>query len=413
MTAIKFILHRVTPERLFMISVMLVNGGNYLYNLILGRLLGPEAFSEAALLVTFLLVLSFLGMTFQLATAKFSILFNQNEWLAFEQLMYKYALAIGTLMGILIFGFSQELQHIFQTSSSFMFKTFAMAIPSYFFMSVNRGKYQGKQDYRSLSLTYQTEMWSRLLLTLLFLWLVPLESSILVAGGIAISFLFGLIPSTFQWKGLFTRQSLSAANKKLVLGFIGITLCYEGTLIIINNSDILLVKHYFPATEAGMYSSLALIGRVVYFVAWMFVMLLLPEVILRKKQGLNTTPTLFKYVTYIGALSFMIVLVSLLFPKYIITMMFGEAYLSMAPLLWQYALATSLFAIANIFSYYFLSLNEYGPIMASGVIGIIQVAMISIFHSSLSIVVHIQILAMALLLIFQVLFFIRKNILES
>ena len=162
-----------------------------------------------------------------------------------------------------------------------------------------------------------------------------------------------------------------------------------------------------------MYSSLALIGRMVYFVAWMFVMLLLPEVIQRQKQGLKTAPILFRYVAYIGTLSFGIVLISLLFPKYIITLMFGDAYLPMAPLLWQYALATSLFAIGNIFSYYFLSLNEYVPIMVSGVMGIIQVAMITIFHSSLSIVVQVQILAMTMLLVFQVLFFIKKNILDT
>lgn len=413
MTTIKFVLQKISPEKLFMISVMLVNGGNYLYNLILGRLLGPEVFSEAALLVTFLLVLSFLGMTFQLATAKYTILFSGDEWLGFEQLMYRYALGLGVIIGVLIFGLAPQLQDMFQTTSSFMFKTFATAIPFYFLMSVNRGKYQGKQDYKSLSMTYQTEMWSRLLFTLLFLWLVPLESSLLIAVGITLSFLFGLIPSNFKWKNLWAKHSLSVVNKKMVLGFIGITLCYELTLIIINNSDILLVKHYFPPKEAGMYSSLALIGRMVYFVAWMFVMLLLPEVIQRQKQGLKTAPILFRYVAYIGTLSFGIVLISLLFPKYIITLMFGDAYLSMAPLLWQYALATSLFAIGNIFSYYFLSLNEYVPIMVSGVMGIIQVAMITIFHSSLSIVVQVQILAMTMLLVFQVLFFIKKNILDT
>ena len=67
---------RISPEQLFMISVLFVNGGNYLYNLILGRFLGPEQFADAAVLVTFLLVLSFLAMTFQLVTAKFSVLLD-------------------------------------------------------------------------------------------------------------------------------------------------------------------------------------------------------------------------------------------------------------------------------------------------------------------------------------------------
>lgn len=39
---IRFVKKGIKPEQLFMLSVLLVNGGNYLYNLVLGRVLGPE-----------------------------------------------------------------------------------------------------------------------------------------------------------------------------------------------------------------------------------------------------------------------------------------------------------------------------------------------------------------------------------
>ena len=73
-----FKLKSIAPEQLFMLSVLIVNGGNYLYNLLLGRLLGPSQFADAAVLITFLLVLSFVAMTFQLATAKFSVVLQSN-----------------------------------------------------------------------------------------------------------------------------------------------------------------------------------------------------------------------------------------------------------------------------------------------------------------------------------------------
>lgn len=410
MTAFKITLKNISPEKLFMGSVLLVNGGNYLYNLLLGRLLGPEVFAEAALLITLLLVLSFLGMTFQLGTAKFAVLFTGKDWDAFLQLMYKYALGFGMLVGILLFAFAENLREVFQTESSLVFKTFAVAVPLYFIMSVNRGKYQGRQDFSKLSITYQTEMWSRLLLTFGLLWLVPLSPAFLVALGIAISFIFGLIPSKLDGKQLFKKMILEGSKKSRVVKFMILTACYELTQIIINNSDILLVKHYFDALDAGLYASLALIGRVVYFVAWMFVMLLLPTVVEKQKNGEATAPVLFKYVGYIGALSLTIVLACALIPELIIQIMFGEAYLAMAPLLWQYALATSLFAISNIFAYYFLSLDEYKPVVVSGLLGISQIALIMFFHSSLTIVVHVQIVAMIILLIAQLIYFAQKNV---
>tara|TARA_R110002051_G_scaffold34256_3_gene76317 strand:- start:39246 stop:40502 length:1257 start_codon:yes stop_codon:yes gene_type:complete len=409
MTTIKLVLKKITPQHLFMGSALLVNGGNYLYNLLLGRILGPEAFADAALLVTLLLVLSFVGMTFQLATTKFAVLFTGETWNSFKNTMYRYALVFGLFTGVLVLFFSKNLQALFNTQNHYMFIVFAVAVPLYFIMSVNRGRFQGRHEFGKLAATYQTEMWSRLLLTFALLWLVPFEPGILIALGIALSFVFGLFPSDFKNVQVFSSAKLSAVDLKQVWIFIGLTAGYELTQIIINNSDILLVKHYFDAKEAGLYSSLALIGRVVYFVAWMFVMLLMPTVIQKQKDGEPTAPVLFKYVFFIGSLSTFIVFICFLFPNLIITLMFGDAYLSIAHLLWKYALATSLFAVSNIFAYYFLSLNQYSPVILSGLLGFSQVALIMLYHDSLESVVHMQIVAMIILLVAQLLFFVIKN----
>nr|WP_238934819.1 sugar isomerase [Aurantibacter crassamenti] len=390
-------------------SALIVNGGNYLYNLLLGRLLGPEAFADAALLVTLLLVLSFVGMTFQLATTRFAVLFSGDNWSAFKNTMYKYALIFGVISGSVILFFSKYLQQIFHTQNHWMFVIFAIGTPLYFVMSVNRGRFQGKQEFTKLAGTYQTEMWSRLILTFAFLWFLPLEPGILIAIGIGLSFVFGLIPSNLNSIQIFSKNQLKGDELKKVWIFIGLTAGYELTQIIINNSDVLLVKHFFNSIDAGLYASLALIGRVVYFVAWMFVMLLMPTVMQKHKDGESTAPVLFKYVFFIGSLSTLIVIACYLMPETIINMMFGSAYISVAHLLWQYALATSLFAISNIFAYYFLSLNQYAPVVLSGLLGMSQVVLITFFHSSLTMVVQVQIIAMVVLLIAQVLFFLFKN----
>ncbi|SIS90099.1 Membrane protein involved in the export of O-antigen and teichoic acid [Zobellia uliginosa] len=410
MTAIKLMLKKVSQEQLFMGSVLLVNGGNYLYNLLLGRLLGPAAFSEAALLVTLLLVLSFMGMTFQLATAKFAVIFSGREWDVFKNISYRQASIVGLVIGILILAFSKQLQSLFNTNSHWMFVIFGLGIPIYFFMSVNRGAYQGRQEFAKLSITYQTEMWSRLLLTMILLFWLDIEPGTLVALGIFLSFLFGLFPSDSTSISFKESRKLSPDNAKRVSQFIWLTACYEFTQIIINNSDVLLVKHYFEPVEAGLYASLALIGRVVYFVAWMFVMLLLPVVVQKQKDGQPTAPILFKYVSYIGLLSAGIVVVCYFFPELIITLMFGDSYIAMSSLLWQYALATSLFAISNIFAYYFLSLDHYVPVILSGVLGLSQILLVVLYHESLDRVVHMQLIAMSVLLLVQLLYFAHKEL---
>lgn len=400
----------LTPGQVFMISAFFVNAGNYFYNLALGRLLGPEAFADAAVLITFLLVLSFVAMTFQLVTAKFAVLFTGSIFKNFLGFITKHALFFGLSFGVGITLFSENLQSIFNTSTSYMFTFFGIGIPIYFLMSVNRGVFQGREEFDKLSITYQSEMLSRLLITLALLYFIEIQSSILVSIGILISFVFGLMPFKIKNIVVKTTYVLGNENRKQVVRFFTITAFYEFTQIIINNSDILLVKHYFDSYEAGLYASLALIGRVVYFVAWMFVMLLLPTVVKKQKNGEAHAPVLLKYVGYITALSAVIVTGSYLFPEFVVNMMFGDAYISIAPLLWKYALATSVFAVANIFAYYFLSLDQYIPVIISAVLGISQIVLIVFFHDSLQQVVVVQIIAMIILLATQLLFFAGNSL---
>ncbi len=404
---------QISTEQIFMLSILLVNGGNYIYNLLLGRILGPSEFADAAILITFLLVLSFVGMTFQIVTAKYAVLFKTEKLTAFLKLITKYASFFGILFGAVIFFYHKELQLIFHTQTSSMFWIFALGLPLYFLMSVNRGLYQGKDLLNKLSLTYQSEMISRLVITIGVVLLIPaIPSSIAIAIGIVISFIFGLFP--FQKKIVKSTRVVTEklVETKSIIIFFGLTAFYEFTQIIINNSDIILVKHYFDNEQAGLYASLALIGRVVYFVSWMFVMLLLPKVIQLKKDGENTLPILLKYVGYIIILSTLIVTFTWLFPEFVVRLMFGEQYISISPLLWKYALATSIFAIANIFAYYFLSIGKYIPVIVSAFLGLTQIGLIMLYHNSLEQVVLMQVLTMILLLIFQLGYFFYHNIRE-
>lgn len=402
---------RLKSAQWFMLSALFVNAGNYLYNLILGRLLGPSQFADAALLITFLMLLSFIAMTFQLSLAKFTAAAEDHEVPLLWHFIRKYALWTGIIIGILILLWAPQFQSWFNTQSLWMFYLLGLGVPLYFLMSVNRGYYQGRTDFLKLSATYQTEMLSRLILSVLLVLIWRENTAILVAIGILLSLGFALVPFPRLPKiNQALTYSLAPEKKKAIRLFVGITAFYELSQIIINNSDILLVKHYFKAYEAGLYASMALIGRMVYFVAWMLVMVLLPRVVQLEKQQVNSLPLFLKYLAGISLLVFCIVLGAYFFPNTLVQLLFGEAYTSIAPLLWKYALATALFTLANVFVYYFLSLGQYLPVLLSALLGLAQVGSLIFFHHSLEQVVEVQIICMALLCLMQVLlFFYLKN----
>ena len=393
-----------------MFVMLVVNLGNYLYNLVLGRILGPHVFADTAIMITFLLVLSFIGMTFQIATTKFTVTLQDKEREVLIVLFNKVCIVLGGAIGLFFFIFSKNLQAIFHTQTPTMFAIFGVGIPFYFLMSVKRGIQQGKSDFYNLSKSYLFEMLSRLIITNLLLLAMPMVAvSNIVAIGILISILLGLSPyqKTDLRKYFYATKSPSWLVEVKI--FFLITAFYEFTQIIINNSDIILVKHFFPNYEAGLYSSIALIGRVVYFVSWMFIMLLLPKVILLKKEGKETKGILLNYIFYIVLLSLLVVSVAAIFPKLIITLMFGEEYLVVAAILWKYALATSIFVIANIITYYYLSINNYIPVFISALFGFAQIGLIIFFHQSLNQVVEVQIITMFCLLFFQLIYFFKQH----
>ncbi|MDC8005688.1 oligosaccharide flippase family protein [Aureisphaera galaxeae] len=395
-----------SPEQIFVLSSVLVNGGNYLYNIILGRMLGPTQFSDAALFVTLLLVLSFIAMTFQLGVTKFVATDVVNSS-SIVRWIWKRALALGLCIGAAFIFFSDALQEIFKTESGNAFLIFGLFVPIYFAMSIRRGYLQGRQDFLNLSGSYQMEMWARLLLTLSLVLLWRSEPLLAVVTGIGFSFVLGLYP--FRKLYNTAKERLSPSIKGQIKVFLWYTALYEGTQIICNNSDILLVKHYFGTEEAGLYASLALIGRVIYFSSWMLIMLLLPKVIKSRREGKCTKRLFNNYLTIITLLILVLLTASFVIPETMVLLLFGEEYMPIAPYLGLYAIATSLFAFSNLFVYYFMSLDRFFPIILSALFGILQIVGIMGFHNSFAEVIWVQIALMAILLSLQATYYRWKS----
>jgi O-antigen/teichoic acid export membrane protein len=171
----------------------------------------------------------------------------------------------------------------------------------------------------------------------------------------------------------------------------------EVSQILINNSDILIVKRFFQAEPAGLYAALALIGRIVFFATWSLVNALFPIVAQRQERDESHRHLLWLACGLVTGVAGIILLTTVFFSEQIVEILFGDAYLSIAPLLWRYAVATSLYALANVVISYNLSLgNSGGTVFAFGA-GVAQVFSLWLFHESLLQVVDIQILIMSIL----------------
>jgi O-antigen/teichoic acid export membrane protein len=168
--------------------------------------------------------------------------------------------------------------------------------------------------------------------------------------------------------------------------------------VIINNIDILLVKHFFAPEKAGMYAAVALVGRVLYFASWSVVSAMFPISAGAKPKEHNSSllvvPLLLVVVLSVG-----FILLLSLFPGVIVHFVFGSGYHEAEPLLSLYAAATGLYALSVVLMAYEMSrkIANTGWIQLSFSGAII--AGITLFHNNLHEVILVQIVLMVVLLI--------------
>lgn len=379
-----------------LVSMTVVNAGNYLYNLILGRWLGPTAFADLSLIVTLMLMVTFITATLQLTTAKFAANFTadgtpeKND--AMRRWLGRYTLIGGSAISLLMILGAPLWQQFFHMQSFWPFVILGVGMPIYFIQGIDRGILQGQTRFGVLSLSYLAEMVARLGFGLAF---VALGFGVNGAvTGITLSFVATWLVAHTATRSLPHGDILSSQQRSTIKSYATPVIFVYVSQILINNSDILIVKRFFEGEEAGLYAALALIGRVVFFATWSVVTVLFPIVAQKHRQGEAHRHLLYAGLGIVSLISAAILAGTLLFPELIVNVLFGNAYLSIAPLLWLYALATMLYALANVVVNYRLSADNSKGVTIALIAGVVQVILLWIFHDSLYQVVVVQIILM-------------------
>ncbi len=384
---------------LLFVSATLVNLGNYIFNLLLGRWLGPAAFADLSLIVTLFLVTTFLAAGLQIPTARFVAMYtadgNTQTIANLRRWALRMAGIIGVVLAVICVVGAPAWSNFFSTASAWPFVIFGLFVPFYLLQGVDRGVLQGWTRFPRLAVTYQAEMWSRLLISVLLVGIgLGVNGAVLAIG---LSFVTAWLFARRVGAQVPTAEQIAPELRREMLYFAGPVLIAQLGQILINNSDILIVRHFFPAESAGQYAALALIGRIVFFATWSVVTAMLPIAAQRHRRGEPHRPLLYASLGAVLAVSLVIVAATVLFPTAIVNVLFGSAYLAVAPLLWLYALATMFFALANVIITYRLSIGNVEGTYFAIAAGVAQVALLWVFHATLVQVVWVQFVLMAVL----------------
>lgn len=385
------------------ILVSLINFG---YNVATAHLLGPAAFGHASVAVTMLMLASAVTLAFQLLCAKF-VARNPTagQKLSVIQLLRDRAWALSITLALILALFSNAIANYLRLPSGVMVLLLAIGILFYIPLGVKRGGLQGVCDFRRLTGNFVLESAVKFVaaIILMAILLNAVGEQAAMLGAVAAITLSVIAAYYFPRLSpeLRARQRSSTVTAVIPSQFmegVQASVFFIGQ-VLINNIDIVLVKHFFPPREAGFYAAIALVGRVLYFAAWSVVSAMFP-VTAQAKPEEEDKFYLRVPIFLVLLISSAFVLLTALFPHLIMRVGFGAGFNGPEErLLAFYAAATGLYALSVVLMAYEISRKIANTSWIQLIFSGLVIVGIDLFHSTLLEVIWVQIVLMLALLV--------------
>src|SRR6202522_2283673 len=311
----------------------LVGVTNLAYNVVTARLLGPAGFAHATAVYTMLMLMSCVTLSFQVVTAKYVARSASAEerGTVFASL-HRRSWFAGIAIGLFIFLFRQPLTIYLTLPDPALISLLGLGTAFYIPLGVRRGYIQGIHAFRLLAVNFILEGLVRLGGVCLLIHLGMGVKGAVLASALAIFVCYfaafptpGPVSSGARGISISFREGLQA-----IVFFSGQT--------VINNFDIVLVKHFFPPAEAGFYAAVSLVGRLVNMCAWSVVHTMFPVSAGTNTEGREDRHILFNSLLLVFGILATLIFALWMIPGFLWKTLFGSQfglgnYGALAPLL--------------------------------------------------------------------------------
>lgn len=397
---------------IFFIGAFIAGALNYVFHPILGRMMDAADYGEVQTLIALVAqVAVFQGMFGIVITNIVANGGDEQEKLSIIPEIRKVALYSAAGLFVVLLISSMFFKNFLQFDSVWPFLGLAAMIPLSVAITVRNSFLQGEQRFGNVSVNAILQAGGKLLFAVIFVF----------AGWRAFGAIAGILLA--QWLGFYylykkTRDRASFApfyktkvtkkiSKELIYGIVVLIVTSAATFLYCG--DVVVVKHFFSPQEAGLYSGISVVARIIYFLASPIAVVLFASVAINKTQKENTILFLKSLVTVFLVGGGIATIFSLV-PSFITNLLVGQEYLAYTWLLPKLSLLVFITAVITLFSMYYLALRKYFvTFVAMG--GVMITAILSYFrHDNLSEIVYNFILGGLIILIVFILLFIYNQV---
>src|SRR5882724_294139 len=375
----------------------LVGVMNLVYNLAIARLLGPSGFGHATAVYTLLMLMSAVTLSFQIVCAKLVAGHESSvEKAAVYTGLHRRAWMVGIGTGMLLILARDGIAAYLNLPDPALITFLGVGTAFYIPLGVRRGCIQGTYAFNSLAINLILEGLVRLGGALLLIKLgMGVTGAVLASvAGVIIAYIFAQ-PGVQRTLDLKVPASFREGLQAIVF-FVG--------QVIINNFDIVMVKHFFAAEEAGFYAAIALVGRVVNMFAWSVVGTMFPISAGTRSQDRESHALLTTSLVLVLSIVLFVVLGLWIVPSLFWKFTFGtrfnlSGYGDISSLLMLYAATTGVYSLSSVIIAYEMSRKIVNTGWVQLAASIVLVLGICFFHATLYQVVFVQLVMMLVLLL--------------
>ncbi|MDO8566236.1 MAG: oligosaccharide flippase family protein [Candidatus Moranbacteria bacterium] len=388
-------------------GTMVVNVLNYIFHLVVGRMVTPSAYGEIESLISLLAIISVPASTLTLIATKYAADMkaagNFRGTLSLSKYLTAKVFLYGTPLFLIVLLFTPLVKSFLNIENSLPILLLWCVMFFSFLSAATSGILTGWQKFSKMNLVGILSIVLKLLSVILLLRLGFAVSG--VVGSYVLSTLFIYLMNLFLLKKFFQSNS-SGEEETTTLSFATlksyIIPVFYGTLsvAILGNADMIFAKHHLDAALSGGYGALSIAAKTIFFVTGVFTTVLFAMSAEESNHSKKDSRTFRLAVWLMVLVVFFSVTFLSLFPEFVVSVLFGEKYLSVSHSLGWFALAAGIYSLANFFLQYLLSLRETKITLFFLALSGLEIAVLfffgETFYAIIGITIATQILAVLL-----------------
>lgn len=386
---------------------------NYVFNLVMGRLLSVAEYglliSLTALVVLLTIVQTPLIMIFTKFAARH---FAKDENAAIPFLIWsgtKISFWVGLSYLILLFLLTVPLSNFLHINSGIIMITVFLSVLFSILGSLPSGILQGGLRFIQVSVISVIGTFIKICIGvgLVFLGYGVIGGVIGILSSFAAPY---AITYLYIWKkyGIKIRSKSEidfiSEFKKVSGPFFAASIA----VAILQGTDVIFARHFLGDVDAGLFAGLSLMGKAVFYITSPIYFAFFPVIAHKYEKKERTTGTLFLALSIVLLSSLVFTGLYFTFPHMIISVFFpAPAYQALAPYLGFYSLYISIFSFVFLLNNYFLSVGKINVYKLNWMAVIMYVFLLFFFHSSIGSIIGILMFSSLLLLCLLLVYYWR------